>query len=140
MIKNGGKNMKKFFEEFKKFAIKGNVFDLAVGVVIGTSFTAIVNSIVNDIIMPAVGIVLGGKSFKGLTFIVGDAVIQYGNLIQNMVDFLIVALVLFYVVKLLNVLRFKKEEAKPEEPPKKSEEVLLLQEIRDALVNKSDLD
>lgn len=129
--------MKKFLEEFKKFAIKGNVFDLAVGVVIGTSFTAIVNSIVNDIIMPAVGIVLGGKSFKGLTFTVGDAVIQYGNLIQNMVDFLIVALVLFYVVKLLNVLRFKKEEVKEEkvEEIKRSEEVVLLEEIRDLIAN-----
>ncbi len=129
--------MKNFLEEFKKFAIKGNVFDLAVGVVIGTSFTAIVNSIVNDIIMPAVGIILGGKSFKGLTFTVGDAVIQYGNLIQNFVDFLIVALVLFYVVKLLNVLRFKKEEAKEEkvEEPKKSDEVILLEEIRDLIAN-----
>ena len=127
--------MKKFMEEFKKFAIKGNVFDLAVGVVIGTSFTAIVNSIVNDIIMPAVGIVMGGKSFEGLNFTVGEAVIQYGNLIQNMVDFLIVALVLFYVVKLINVLRFKKEEVKEEkvEEEKKSDEVILLEEIRDLL-------
>lgn len=129
--------MKKFLEEFKKFAIKGNVFDLAVGVVIGTSFTAIVNSIVNDVIMPAVGIVLGGKSFKGLTFTVGDAVIQYGNLIQNMVDFLIVALVLFYVVKLLNILRIKKEEVKEEVvvEVKKSDEVILLEEIRDLIAN-----
>ena len=87
--------------------------------------------------MPAVGIVLGGKSFKGLTFTVGDAVIQYGNLIQNMVDFLIVALVLFYVVKLLNVLRFKKEEVKEEkvEEIKRSEEVVSLEEIRDLIAN-----
>lgn len=129
--------MKKFFEEFKTFALKGNVIDLAVGVVIGSAFTAIVNSIVNDIIMPVVGIIIGGHDFSSLAVTVGEAQIKYGSLIQCIVNFLIIAFVLFLVVKAMNTVKAKMEKKKEAEEaaeePKKSEDVALLEEIRDAL-------
>ena len=129
--------MKKFLGEFKAFALKGNVIDLAVGVVIGSAFTAIVNSIVNDIIMPVVGLICGGVNFTELVYKVPfgkeETVIAYGNLLQNVVNFLIIALCLFLVVKGINSFK-KKEEAKPAAKP---DDVKLLEEIRDLLKEKN---
>ncbi len=128
LVKKGGST----FKEFKEFISKGNIFDMAVGVIIGGAFGKIVTSLVNDIIMPLVGIIIGGHDFTGLVAKVGDAEIAYGTFIQNIVDFLIVALCIFVVVKAMS--RFKKkEEAAPEAPAEPSEEVLLLREIRDSL-------
>lgn len=126
--------MKKMAKEFKEFISKGNVIDLAVGVVIGSAFGAIVTSLVNDIIMPLVGIILGGIDFTALTLNVKDATICYGLFIQQVVNFLIIAFCIFLVIKFINRLNRKKtkEEAK-EEAPKKSEDVILLEEIRDLL-------
>ena len=121
-------------KEFKEFISKGNVIDLAVGVVIGGAFGKIVTSLVDNIIMPLVGLICGGINFAGLHVKVKDAVIYYGIFLQNVVDFLIVAFCIFMVIKFINKLnrKNKKEEAK-EEAPKKSDEVLLLEEIRDEL-------
>ena len=128
LVKKGGST----FKEFKEFISKGNIFDMAVGVIIGGAFGKIVTSLVNDIIMPLVGIIIGGHDFTGLVAKVGDAEIAYGTFIQNIVDFLIVALCIFIVVKAMS--RFKKkEEAAPEAPAEPSEEVLLLREIRYSL-------
>ena len=126
--------MKKMVKEFKEFISKGNVIDLAVGVVIGSAFGAIVTSLVNDIIMPLVGLILGGINFSGLTINVKDATICYGLFIQQVVNFLIVAFCIFMVIKFINRFnRKKKNEEAKEEAPKKGEEVLLLEEIRDLL-------
>lgn len=119
-------------KEFKKFISKGNVVDLAVGVVIGAAFGKIVSSLVDDIIMPLVGLIIGGIDFSGLTLKVKDASIQYGMFIQNVVDFLIVAFCIFIAVKAFNKLA-RKEEKKEEAKPVKSDEVKLLEEIRDCL-------
>lgn len=131
--------MKKFFSEFKEFAVKGNALDLAIGVIIGAAFKAIVDSIVNDIIMPFVGILMGGKDFSNLMLKIGDAQIKYGSLIQTAVNFLIVAFCLFLLVKFVNKVKdgftAKEVEEAAEEEVKKSDEVLLLEEIRDALKN-----
>lgn len=122
------------WNEFKKFALKGNVMDLAVGVVIGGAFGKIVSSLVNDIIMPLVGILLGGVDFKGLSYPVGDATLKYGAFIQTIVDFFIIAFSIFLFIKLFNKLSFKKEEEKKEEVPAAlSKEEELLTEIRDLL-------
>jgi large conductance mechanosensitive channel len=109
--------MKKFFEEFKKFISRGNVIDMAVGVIMGSTFTKIVTSLVNDVMMPAIGMVIGGKSFEQFKYVIAEATettaesaIYYGKFIQSIVDFLIVALVVFVIVKLINNLH-KKEEA-----------------------------
>lgn len=118
-------------KEFKKFISKGNVVDLAVGVVIGGAFGKIVSSLVDNIIMPLVGILIGGIDFTNLTLKVKDASIEYGIFLQNVVDFLIVAFCIFMVIKVFNKLTHK-EEKKPE-LPKKSDETLLLEEIRDLL-------
>ena len=128
LVKTGGST----FKEFKEFISKGNIFDMAVGVIIGGAFGKIVTSLVNDIIMPLVGILIGGHDFTGLVAKVGDATINYGTFIQNIVDFLIVALCIFVVVKAMSKFK-KKEEAAPEAPAEPSEEVLLLREIRDSL-------
>ena len=127
LVKKGGSA----FKEFKEFISKGNIFDMAVGVIIGGAFGKIVTSLVNDIIMPLVGVIIGGLDFTNLTITVKDATINYGTFIQNIVDFLIIALCIFAVVKAMS--KFKKKEEKAEEPPKPSEEVLLLREIRDSL-------
>ncbi|HET7672084.1 MAG TPA: large-conductance mechanosensitive channel protein MscL [Burkholderiales bacterium] len=120
-------------KEFREFAVKGNVVDLAVAVIIGAAFGKIVASFVADIVMPLVGLALGGVSFEALAVQVGDARVQYGKFIQTLVDFLIIAWVIFLAVKLIN--RFKrKEEAKPAPPPR---EVQLLEEIRDLLKNRT---
>lgn len=120
------------FEEFKKFAMKGSVVDLAVGVVIGGAFGAIVTSLVSDIIMPIIGVITGGVNFSSLSITVGDATITYGKFIQASFIFVIVAFALFMVVKAMNAVK-KKEDDKPAEPPKPSKEEELLIEIRDLL-------
>lgn len=130
LIKQGNKTLK----EFKTFISKGNIIDMAVGVIIGTAFSKIVTSVVNDILTPLLGIVIGGLDFTNLTLKVGDAVISYGIFIQNVIDFLIVAVCIFIFVKIIS--RFnKKEEIKEEkeEVPKKDEQIILLEEIRDLL-------
>lgn len=120
------------WNEFKQFISRGNVLDLAVAVVIGGAFGAIVNSLVNDILMPIIGILIGGLDFTGLAITVGDARIQYGNFIQAIVNFLIIAAALFFVVKSANALMRQKQEA-PASPPAPSPEERLLTEIRDLL-------
>ncbi|MBQ6013693.1 MAG: large-conductance mechanosensitive channel protein MscL [Firmicutes bacterium] len=122
----------KFAKEFKSFISRGNVVDMAVGVVIGGAFTAIITSLVNDVIMPVIGMVTGGINFSELKATVGSAELCYGNFIQAIVNFLLVALVLFCVIKSLNKMK-KKEEEKPAEPPKPAEDIVLLTEIRDLL-------
>lgn len=122
--------------EFKKFALKGNVVDLAVGVIIGAAFGKIVTSLVKDVIMPLIGLLLGGISFTNLKFTIGDAVVAYGTFIQTIVDFIIVAFSIFLFVKLFNRLKRKDEEVVPE-PPKPTKEEELLSEIRDLLKAKN---
>ena len=127
--------MKNFFREFKEFISKGNVLDLAVAVVIGNAFNTIVTSLVNDVIMPLIGIIIGGIDFSSIKITLGDASIMLGNFIQNIVNFLIVAFTIFIVIKAFNKLqaKSKKKEAKKEETPKKPDDILLLEEIRDLL-------
>lgn len=119
-------------KEFKEFMLRGNVMDLAVAVIIGGAFTAIVTSLVNDIIMPVVGVILGGVDFTALAITVGDANITYGNFIQAIINFLIIALVLFLLIRSINNMSRKKEEA-PAAPPGPTAEEKLLAEIRDLL-------
>lgn len=135
LIYSGG-TMKSFIEEFKAFAIKGNVIDLAVAVVIGAAFGKIVSSLVANIITPIIGLLMGGVDFSGLAYTVGEAEITYGVFIQSIIDFIIVALVIFMVVKAINkATQIGKEEEAPVEkkPAEPSEEVKLLREIRDTL-------
>ncbi len=132
-----------FFAEFKKFISRGSVVDLAVGVVVGSAFTAIVTSLVNDIIMPLIGWIFGGIDFTDLKYVItpateeaAEAAIRYGNFIQNIVNFLLVSLVIFTVIRAIN--RFhKKQEDTPAPPPAPAEDVVLLREIRD-LIKKED--
>jgi large conductance mechanosensitive channel len=132
-------------KEFKEFSVKGNAIDLAVGVIIGTAFGKIVSSIVNDIIMPPIGLLVGGVDFKALKVVLKSPVLDsagkivtesvtlnYGNFLQTTFDFLIIAFCIFMMVKALN--SFKKKEE--EKPPAPKEEVILLTEIRDALTKK----
>jgi len=129
--------MKKIVGEFREFIARGNVIDLAVGVVIGSAFGKIVTSLVNDILMPLIGVILGGIDFTSLSFKINDAVIKYGLFIQNIIDFLIVAFCIFILVKFVNKLTsIKKKEEKKEEAKAKSDEVKLLEEIRDLLKKK----
>lgn len=121
-----------FIKEFKEFAVKGNVMDMAVGVIIGGAFGKIVTSLVNDVFMPIIGIITGGIDFTGLSAKVGEAEIKYGQFIQNIVDFLLVALCIFLVIKAINKFKKKEEEA-PAAPPEPSKEEKLLGEIRDLL-------
>ena len=127
--------MGKFINEFKEFAVKGNAVDMAVGVIIGGAFGKIVTSLVADIITPVIGLLLGGVDFKNLAWVVGEATITYGNFIQNIIDFLIIALSIFLFIKMIGNFSRKKEEA-PAEPPKKADDIVLLEEIRDLLKNK----
>lgn len=123
-------------KEFKKFIARGNVFDLAVGVVIGNAFSKIVTSLVDNIIMPIVGIVIGGIDFTKLSLTIFDVKIEFGIFIQNIVDFLIIAFCIFIAIKVINKLT-KKEETKEEvKEPVKSDEVKLLEEIRDLMKKK----
>lgn len=127
--------MKKIIQEFKEFIARGNVIDLAVGVIVGSAFGKIVTSLVNDILMPIIGVILGGIDFTNLTIRFKDATIYYGNFIQNVIDFLIVAFCIFMFVKVVNTIanRTKKKVEKKEEVVVKKEEVILLEEIRDLL-------
>lgn len=133
-----------FIKEFKEFAMRGNVIDMAVGVVIGGAFGKIVSSLVGDVIMPIVGVLTGGVNFTDLKFTLKDAVgdtaavtVNYGSFIQTMVDFTIIAFCIFCVVKAINSLKKPKaEEPKAQEPAPVSEDIALLTEIRDLLKNK----
>ena len=130
--------MKKFISEFKEFAIKGNMLDLAIGVIIGGAFNTVVKSIVDDLVMPLVGILLGGRDFSALAITIGSAQIKYGMFIQNIVNFFIIAMSLFVMVKAINRLKRRAEaveEIEEAKEPEKSAEVILLEEIRDALKN-----
>ena len=126
--------MKKFLREFKEFAMRGNMMDLAVGVIVGGAFSSITTSLINDILMPVIGIFVSEASFADLTVTVGSAVVAYGNFIQAVINFLIMAFVVFCMVKGLNRKKKKKEEAPPPPPPPApSQEEKLLTEIRDLL-------
>ena len=118
-------------KEFKDFATRGNIFDMAIGIIIGGAFQKIVTSLVNDIVMPSISIVTGKVDFSTLAFTVGDVSIKYGNFITAIIDFLIIALCIFMMIKVLAKFK-KKEEVKPEEV-KVDEKVVLLREIRDLL-------
>lgn len=128
-------------KEFKTFIARGNVMDLAVGVVVGGAFSTIVTSLVDDIIMPLIGMIIGGIDFSSLSIKVGKAQIMYGNFIQNIVNFLIIAFCIFLMVKFMNQLTKKMEDKmkkavkkeKDIEEQKKAENILLLEEIRDLL-------
>lgn len=129
-------------KEFKEFAVKGNMVDMAVGIIIGGAFGKIVSSLVKDIIMPPLGIAIGGVNFGDLAVVLQEAsegveavTINYGAFMQTVVDFLIVALAIFVAVKVINSLKKKEEEA-PSAPPKPSNEEVLLGEIRDLLKDK----
>jgi len=128
--------MKKLIKEFKEFINKGNVVDLAVGVIIGTAFSKIVTSLVNDMLMPLIGVLIGGLDFTSLSIKIKDATIMYGSFIQNIIDFLIIAFCIFMLVKFINKITIKKEEPKKVEKPKKDDQVILLEEIRDILKDK----
>lgn len=140
--------MSKFLTEFKQFAMRGNVIDMAVGVIIGGAFGKIVSSIVDDILMPPIGWLIGGVNFSDLKITlpsmeipgvekVAEATINYGNFIQNFIDFLIISFCVFLLVKGINILsKEKEEESKPETPPEPSNEEKLLTEIRDLLKQK----
>ena len=132
--------MKKILKEFKDFIARGNVIDLAVGVIVGSAFGKIVTSLVIDILMPIIGVILGGIDFTNLTIKFNDATIYYGNFIQNVIDFLIVAFCIFIFVKAINTItekaKKKEEKEKKKEEIKKTDEVILLEEIRDLLKKK----
>ena len=124
--------MKKFVEEFKAFISKGDVVSMAVGLMVGSAFTAIITALNANIITPILGIIMGGIDFSGIIIKIGAAEIGVGLFIQAIINFLITALVLFFVVKFFNSFK-KKEEAKPAPPPAVPEDVKLLKEIRDLL-------
>ena len=129
--------MKKFIEEFKQFIARGNVMDMAVGVIIGGAFSAITTSLINDIIMPLLGIFTGSISFAALSVTVNGAVIAYGNFIQAVLNFLVMAFVVFCLIKTINRFHRKKEQPEtPPAPPEPSAEEKLLAEIRDLLKEK----
>lgn len=129
-------------QEFKTFAMKGNVVDMAVGIIVGGAFGKIVSSFVADVIMPPIGILIGGVDFSNLAIVIKEAVgdvaavtINYGAFIQTVLDFTIIAFAIFMAIKAMNSLK-KKEEETPEEPPAPSKEETLLTEIRDILQQK----
>ena len=130
-------------KDFKEFAFKGNVLDMAIGVIIGTAFGKIVTSLVNDLIMPIISLLTGGQNFTDMKYVItpkhGDIAenaIAYGSFIQNVVNFLIIAFCIFMFVRLIEKFK-KKEEAKIEEAPAKADDVVLLEEIRDLLKAKN---
>lgn len=125
------------FKEFKTFVMRGNVMDLAVGVIIGAAFGKIVTSLVNDVLMPLLGILLGKVNFTDLTIKIGSATVKYGMFIQNIVDFLIVAFCIFLMVKVINKIMKKQDDDKKEEKTEKSDELKALEEIRDLLKKKN---
>ncbi len=117
-------------KEFKQFISKGNIVDMAIGVIIGSAFGKIVTSLVNDILMPIFGVIIGGLNFSNLKIQVKDATIQYGMFLQNVLDFLIVSFCIFLFIKIVG--KFSKKETKTEEK-KEDQQIILLQEIRDLL-------
>ena len=139
--------MAKFVQEFKQFAMRGNVVDMAVGVIIGGAFGKIVTSVVNDVIMPPIGLLVGGVNFKDLKWVMKEAVMEgdkviapavslnYGNFLQVTFDFLIIAFSVFLFIKFINALSKKKKDEKPATPPAPPADVQLLTEIRDLLKN-----
>jgi large conductance mechanosensitive channel len=143
--------MKKFIQEFKQFALKGNIIDLAIGIMIGTAFNKIVSSLVNDILMPPFGLIFGEKNFKDYQWTIRSEVVEngnvihqavnlnYGNFIQTILDFLLIALSIFVAIKMLSKLRRKEEEKAGEKPtsPALSKEAAYLKEIRDILKSQS---
>ena len=132
--------MKSFFAEFKAFALRGNVLDLAIGVVIGTAFTAIINSLVTNIITPPFGLLLGNINFKDLVFNLGGTVkIEYGLFLQAIIVFLLTALSLFLFVRFLNRLILRERHKDPQPEDTKSPEVVILEEIRDELKSRKNL-
>lgn len=130
ILKKGNKTIK----EFKQFISRGNVMDLAIGVIIGSAFGKIVTSVVNDILMPLIGIIIGGLDFTNLSIKIKDATINYGIFIQNVIDFLIVAICIFIFIKIVSKFTKKSEE---KEEVKKDEQIILLEEIRDLLKKQS---
>lgn len=129
-------------KEFKEFAVKGNVLDMAVGIIIGAAFGKIITSLVGDVIMPPIGVILGGVDFTNLSIVVQEAmdkkpavVISYGKFLQTIIDFTIISAAIFMAVKAMNTLK-KKEAAAPEIPAATSNQELLLAEIRDLLKDK----
>jgi large conductance mechanosensitive channel len=129
----------KWLQEFKTFAVRGNVVDMAVGLVVGAAFGKIVTSFVADVIMPPIGLLAGGNTFSKLAIELKPAIadktavtLNYGNFIQTVIDFTIIAFAIFLVIKAINTLK-RKEAAKPSEPPLPSPEVILLTDIRDIL-------
>ena len=122
-------------KEFKEFAMRGNVMDMAVGVIIGGAFGKIVSSLVDDVIMPVIGVLTGGVDFSKLSLMVGDAEVKYGMFIQNIIDFLIIAICIFSMIKVMNSISAKKKE-EPAAPAEPSNEEKSLSEIRDLLKNK----
>ncbi len=142
--------MKKFFQEFKEFAMKGNVIDMAVGVIIGAAFGKIVSSLVDDIIMPGIGVLTGGADFKDLKFMIQEAgvnaagqpveavYLQWGSFVQTIVDFLIIAFCIFVAIKFVNKLKHEKPAEEPAPAGPTQEE--LLTEIRDLLADRKSCD
>ena len=127
------KETKGFIAGFKAFIARGNVLDMAVGIIIGSAFTAIVTSLVNDIIMPIVGVIIGGIDFSGLKVTVRSSAINYGLFIQAIINFLLIALTVFIIIKALSKAKRKQAEEPVEEEPAPTPEVELLTEIRDLL-------
>ena len=125
------------FKEFKTFIMRGNVMDLAVGVIIGAAFGKIVTSLVNDILMPLIGVLLGKVNFTDLSVKIGSSTIKYGMFIQNIVDFLIVAFCIFLMVKVIHKIMKKQDDDKKEEKPVKTDELKVLEEIRDLVKKKN---
>lgn len=128
-----------FMSEFKEFAVKGNVIDMAVGIIIGAAFGKVVSSFVSDVVMPPIGLAIGGVNFTDLAIVIQEAsegvdavMIKYGAFLQTVFDFLIVALAIFVAIKTMNSMK-KKEEEKPAAPAEPSEDIVLLREIRDSL-------
>lgn len=126
--------MKRYITEFKAFAMRGNVMDLAVGVIIGGAFGKIVDSLVTDVVMPVIGMAIGGIDFTDLIIKIGNAKIKYGVFIQAIFNFAIVAAAIFVLIKALN--RLKREKPAEEKPAQTPEDIQLLREIRDSLKNR----
>lgn len=135
-LKNKGT---KTLGEFKEFIAKGNVLDMAVGVIIGSAFGKIVTSIVNDILMPIIGVLISGINVKGLSINVKDVKITYGNFLQNVLDFLIIAVCIFFMVKAIDKITKRNKAEEKVEEPKKEENTVLLEEIRDLLKEKQNV-
>ena len=137
-LREANKKLGKGASEFKEFITRGNVVDLAVGVIIGGAFGKIVTSLVNDIIMPLIGIIIGGIDFSKLSIKVANAEVKYGLFIQQIVDFLIISLCIFLFIKIINRITRKSKKEEETKEIKKSDEVILLEEIRDLLKNKKE--